>query len=122
MEKIHQEDFEALPYEQRRDGVRALIERGLSHIENLGREPDVGRCDEMRWAIADFETRDFFSAIYHIDRVMSSATAVESSNLLTGDPDRSLSLQDAWALAQSNLAGLEAREAEGNSGAKGDAA
>jgi hypothetical protein len=109
MEPMRQEDFEALPYVERRDLVRAAIEGALAYIETRGRVPEESRSDEMRWAINAYQERAFFDATYHATRVLL-VDNVQCSNAF-GEPDRSLSLRAAWARAQANVAALEASEA-----------
>ena len=113
MEQIHAEiNFEALPYEARREKARQLIEAGVTYIEKrFGAEPDAGRYDVTCSAIDSYQDRDFIQVQPKMQRAMSESNAVQFTYLF-GELDRSASLRAVWEAAQAVLARLEQIEAE----------
>ena len=110
-ENFREEDLEALPYVERREKTRQLIEAALQHVEKMDRPLENARYDLLNSAMSCFQERNYWAALITLQRVMSPEMLMEIPNLLDApEPDRSLPLRTVWSHAQTALEKLEPPE------------
>ncbi|MGF6575096.1 hypothetical protein ABH945_007225 [Paraburkholderia sp. GAS333] len=114
--QMSQEEFDALPYEQRRDGTRRMIDEVLNTVASAEANVSTGKYDNLREAMQRFVDQDFPLAVYFADRALHGVGAQMPDGLFDSDsePDRSLPLRDAWGQAQNLLSELETSDSNGS--------
>ncbi|NRF83806.1 hypothetical protein HQ619_07685 [Burkholderia gladioli] len=114
--QMSQEEFDALPYERRRDDTRRMISQVLEAVDSVGANVSTGKYDNLREAMQHFVDRNFHLAVYYADRALHGVEGQMPNGLLDSysEPDRSVPLRDAWGQAQNLLSKLETLDRSGS--------
>lgn len=63
LNQLREQDFDALPYADRRERTRKIIEKALQYVEAMGRPPENAPCNLLSGAMECFQEGNFWPTL-----------------------------------------------------------